>query len=211
MQSTVEELRIRLKNAADFLFQKSLVRGVEGNISARVPELDAMLIKPTGLPMNKIPPEDYVLIGLDGRVLEGSRPPSKETPMHLEIYRRRPEVNAVVHTHSKMATVFAITGKPVRAVWMKAAVYGLYEVPVLPFLRSGSVEMGVEVAKALEGRRAVLLQNHGSVSVGRSIEEACSVALALEETAEMQFLASILGSPRFISLEEMEIIKKTGE
>ncbi|MEM4153986.1 MAG: class II aldolase/adducin family protein, partial [Candidatus Caldarchaeum sp.] len=86
-----------------------------------------------------------------------------------------------------------------------------YEVPVLPFLRSGSVEMGVEVAKALEGRRAVLLQNHGSVSVGRSIEEACSVALALEETAEMQFLASILGSPRFISLEEMEIIKKTGE
>ncbi|MEM4295142.1 MAG: class II aldolase/adducin family protein, partial [Candidatus Caldarchaeum sp.] len=88
MQSTVEELRIRLKNAADFLFQKSLVRGVEGNISARVPELDAMLIKPTGLPMNKIPPEDYVLIGLDGRVLEGSKPPSKETPMHLEIYRR---------------------------------------------------------------------------------------------------------------------------
>jgi len=204
-------LRGELAEAGRFLWNRGLIVGREGNISARIPGTHLILIKPSGTCMGELKPEDFILINIDGGVVRGEGRPSIETPMHTRIYRARADVGAVVHTHSTYATALGIAGVEVRAVWLKAALLQAERIPIVEYHRPGSHELAEAVVERLGGGRAVLLRNHGVLAVGRNVQEACAVASAVEETAKIQFIAMLVGRPRTLTRREIEELVRLRE
>ena len=165
------------------LLAAGLVHGSAGNISVR--HGDHVSITPSGIDYVGLEAADIVTIDLAGAVVDGSRAPSSERAVHLEIYRGRPDVSAIVHTHSISATALAAIGEPIPAFLVEAMVVLGGVVAVAPFRMTGTPELGVAAARALGSGRAVLLQSHGAVAVGSSLDEARDRAFALEEVAKV--------------------------
>jgi L-fuculose-phosphate aldolase len=157
-------------------------------VSVRTPEGN-VLITPSGLDYEVLEPEDVVLVGPEGRPLEGSLKPSRETPMHVGTYRLRPRVAAVVHTHACCATTLACLGWEILPVhYMLTALSGDRWAPLAPYAVYGTEELADHVSKALgESRQACLLQNHGTIAVGKSAEEALHRTVILEEMAGIYY------------------------
>src|SRR3712207_5773926 len=148
-----------------------LVAGTEGNVSARTPEGN-VLITPSGLDYAVTEPEDVVVVSLDGETLEGDFEPSVETPMHTGIYRSRPETFGIVHTHARFSTTLACLNWEIPPIhYMLAGLSDEGRVPVARYATFGTEELARNVSEAL-GRvhRACLLRNHGTISVGASVE-----------------------------------------
>ena len=160
-----------------------LVHGTAGNVSARVGARIA--ITPSGLAYAAMSPLDVVVLDAAGVTLEGDRVPSSEKAVHLEIYRARPDVGAIVHTHSTAATAAAAIGEPLPAFLIEAAVSFRGAIPVAPFRMTGTPELGVQAARSLGAGRAVLLESHGAVTVGDDLAQALELAIALEEVAKV--------------------------
>jgi L-fuculose-phosphate aldolase len=128
-----------------------------------------------------------------------------EFHLHSAIYRKRPDVNAVAHTHPIWSTLFSMTGQPVQPVTMQAAVMG----PVQTFAKTASINqrpLAEELAEALGAHRVCMLKSHGAVTVGGDIVEAFVLAIYLEETARRQYLARAIGTPYTLTAEEVERI-----
>ena len=172
-----------------------LTHGTAGNVSAR--DGDRVAITPSGVAYGSLSADDVVLLGLAGEVVAGALEPSSERAVHLEIYRARPDVGAVVHTHSTAATAAAAIGEPIPPFLIEAAVILGGAVPVAPFRMTGTPELGVEAARALGAGSAVLLESHGAVAVGRDLEQALALAIALEEVAKVYLAVLAAGrTPR---------------
>ena len=189
------------------LHQRGLMTGVGGNASARVTGSEEVWITPSGLYKPELGPEDLVKIDLDGRVVEGALKPSMEWYFHAAIYKRRFDVNAVLHTHSPYTTGLALGSVKLRPITLEAATI-LADVPILPFKYPGTEELGGQVGEAILGRRAVILQNHGVIAVGFDLIEALSTVEILEEVSIMTFVASRFGTPAEIPEDQIELIKK---
>ena len=142
-QETREEV---LKYAVKCL-ENGLIHGTAGNVSARVPGEEAVVITPSGIPYDTLSPEDLPVVSLHAEIIDGSRKPSSETPMHTAIYRARPNVNGVVHTHSMFATVFSILEKEIPAMMPPSSAFA--PVPCAPFQLPGSEELAESVVKTL--------------------------------------------------------------
>jgi L-fuculose-phosphate aldolase len=146
---------------------------------------------------------DIVAIDLDGRPVEGTARPPLEFPLHAEIYRTRPDVQAIIHTHPRWSTLLTMTGVPVRPVCAQGTLLG--EIPVLESpLSVNTTAMGQRVAAALGSGRAVLLKAHGGVVVGSDLVECFALAVYLEENARRQYLALQIGDPYVFSAAEQE-------
>ena len=172
-----------------------LTHGTAGNVSAR--DGDRIAITPSGIAYGTLQADDIVLLDASGAIVAGARAPSSERAVHLEIYRARPDVGAVVHTHSTAATAAAAIGEPIPAFLIEAAVNLGGEVPVAAFRMTGTPELGSEAARALGGGSAVLLESHGAVTVGRDLDEALDLAIALEEVAKVYLAVLAAGrAPR---------------
>lgn len=167
-----------------------LCKHKSGNFSARDLETGMIAVTPTSLDREEMSPRDIVVMNLDAEVLEnesGLRPTS-EVLMHIEIYRARPQVRAVVHTHSVYATAFAVLNKPIPAIVYEVANLGLSKgrVPVAPYARPGTPELGQHVIEAVTEADCLLLEKHGTVAVDeRNIYEAFLKAAYIEELAEL--------------------------
>jgi L-fuculose-phosphate aldolase len=200
-------LREEVARVAKRLIDSGLVTGTSGNVSARTPEGD-VLVTPSGVDYEVLGPEDVVLVDAEGGVLEGSLEPSSETPMHTGIYRARPEVGAVVHTHSIYATTLACLGWPIPPVhYMLTTLSEDGRVPLAPYTTYGTEELAAYASDALgESRNACLLQNHGTITVGNSPEEAFSRTVVLEEMAELYYRTSVAGEPVLLSPEQVEAV-----
>jgi L-fuculose-phosphate aldolase len=149
--------------------------------------------------------DDVIAIDMDGKPVDGDVVPPMEFHIHTEIYRRRPDVNAVAHTHPVWSTLFSMTGQKVEPVTMQAAVMG----PIQLFGKTASINqkaLAEELAAALGPHRVVMLKSHGAVVVGADIVEAFVLAIYLEETARRQYLARTLGTPYALSPAEVETI-----
>ena len=181
-----KDLSEEVAEVARQMISSGLVTGTSGNVSARTPEGD-VLITPSGLDYEIMQPEDVALVNVDGELLEGSLKPSTETPMHTGIYRARPQVDAVVHTHSRYATTLACLGWEIPPVhYMLTTLSGDGRIPLAPYTIYGTEELAAYAAEALgESRNACLLQNHGTVTVGEGPEKAFSRTVVLEEMAEI--------------------------
>ncbi len=192
---TNQRLQDTLATACRILGSEGHNDTVYGHISARIPSSERFWLKGAGLGLEEISPTDLIELDLDGHVLAGTRARHLEYPIHSEIYRRRPDAAAVVHTHPFYGTVFGALRSDIRPVTHEGTFF--VPPPIPKFERTSDLiltpELGAAVAQALGGHRALFLVNHGIVVVGASIEEACLAALLLEKACRAQAVAQAAG------------------
>ena len=186
--------------------RNELVVWTAGNVSARVPGRDLLVIKPSGVSYDELTPETMVVCDLQGRLVEGERSPSSDTAAHAYVYAQMPEVGGVVHTHSTYATAWASRGEPVPCVLtMMADEFG-GEIPVGPFALIGDDSIGQGIVETLRRHRsrAVLMQNHGPFTVGATAKAAVKAAVLCEEVARTVHIARQLGEPLPIPQDDVD-------
>lgn len=203
---TTSELGLReeLVGFARRVLASGLVRGTSGNLSTRPPGADWCLVTPSGVDYETMRPEDAVRVELEDGRTTGRLKPSVDTPVHLAIYRARPEVGAVVHTHSPHAAAFSTLGRPIPPLITESAGYLGGEVRIIGYVPPARPDTGEQVAAGLARDRAVLLPNHGVVAAGEDLRRAFGAAHQVEESAHIAFLALQLGEPQLVPPEEVE-------
>jgi len=177
------------------LLRHDLVVWTGGNVSARDPETGLVAIKPSGVRYDDLTAETMVVLDLDGNVVEGSYSPSSDTASHLYIYRHRPDINGVVHTHSRYATAFAAVGRSIPVYLTAQADEFGGEIPCAGFTLIGDEGIGKLVVEGIGRSPAILLKNHGVFTVGPSARAAVKAAIMTEDVAATVFAALQLGTP----------------
>jgi len=197
VRTTIADLRREVCGLHEQLTRYQLVVWTAGNVSARVPGQDLLVIKPSGVSYDDLTPENMVVCDLDGRVVEGEHAPSSDTEAQAYVYRHLPEVGGVVHTHSTYATAWAARAEPVPCVLTMGADEFGGEIPVGPFAIIGDDSIGRGIVETLRGSRsaAVLMQNHGVFSIGRSPRSAVKAAVMCEDVARTVHISRQLGTP----------------
>jgi len=199
----LETLRKELWRLHLELPRNNLVVWTGGNISARDRQTGHVVIKPSGVPYAELAPERMVVVDLEGKVVEGSLKPSSDTLAHVYIYRHRPDVNGIVHTHSTFATAFAALGRPIPACLTAICDEFGGPIPCGGYARIGGDEIGQEVIRSIGDSPAVLLKNHGVFTVGPTPEAAVKAAVMVEDAARTMYFALLLGEPEKIPPEEI--------
>jgi L-fuculose-phosphate aldolase len=195
------DLRAEIVATARAMSASGLSPGRSGNVSARFGE--GMLITPTGLAYEIMETDDIVYVAADGTVGRGRRAPSTEWHFHLAAYRVRPDMNALVHTHSLHATVLACAEKTIPAFHYMVAVAGGSDIPLVPYATFGTQELAEHVAAGLRARKACLLAHHGQVAMGTSLAAALELAHEVEVLAEQYFKVLALGPAVLLPEAEM--------
>jgi L-ribulose-5-phosphate 4-epimerase len=191
----LEALRAQLVELHALLPRYDLVVWTGGNVSARDPDSGLVAIKPSGLAYEDLTAESMVVLDLDGTVVEGDYKPSSDTWSHLYIYRNRPDVNGVVHTHSRYATAFAAVGRPIPVYLTAQADEFGGEIPCAGFSLIGDDSIGRLVVEGIGSSPAILLKNHGVFTVGPTARAAVKAAVMTEDVAATVFMALQLGTP----------------
>lgn len=201
------DVRAQVAQACNILSMEGHLDTIYGHVTARIEGTEHIWMKPHTLGLEEVRAHDVLTLDLDGNKVAGELPRHSEFPIHTEIYRRRADVQCVIHTHPPYATAFSAVDTPLRPVNHEGTLFA----PVLPrFVQTSdlivSQELGQAVAEALAGYNALLLKNHGIVVVGASVEEACVSAILLEKAARMQLLAQQYGDIEWTS--ESEALQK---
>jgi L-ribulose-5-phosphate 4-epimerase len=191
----LEQLKEELWKLHLELPKNNLVTWTSGNVSGRDRETGLVVIKPSGITFEDLRPEDHVVVDLDGKIVEGSLKPSSDTASHLYIYRHRPDVNGVVHTHSSYATAFAALGRSIPVYLTAMADEFGGPIPCGGFALIGGEEIGQQVVEHIGTSPAVLLKNHGVFTIGPSPRAAVKAAVMTEDVARSTWLALQLGQP----------------
>jgi ribulose-5-phosphate 4-epimerase/fuculose-1-phosphate aldolase len=193
-----QDLRERLVKVGQMAWDANLVSGSGGNISARVPGTTTCLIKPSRYRFCDLKPEDFVIVDINTRKLvKGDRKPSVEVPFHTMMYKKREDVGGVVHTHSHYAVLLGIAGVDLVPIGMRirrtpSLAKG---VRIAGYAPAGSEELARNVEKSIGEGCAVLLQHHGVLAIGKTIEEAYEIASATEGLAKLQYEVMQIGRP----------------
>jgi L-fuculose-phosphate aldolase len=176
-------------------------QGTSGNIGVRVN--GGLLITPSGMPYEELTPADIVFMRADGTVPKGQREPSTEWRFHHDIFAKRPDAGAVVHTHAMFATTLACLGKDIPAFHYMVAKAGGNSIRCAPYATFGTQELSDHALKALDGRKACLLANHGMIALGETLKDAMALAVEAETLAGQYWRALQLGKPKILSAAEM--------
>jgi len=198
MTATLNEIRDQVCALHSELLRWGLVAWTAGNVSARVPGENLMVIKPSGVSYEDLTPASMIVTDLDGNLVEGDLSPSSDTAAHAYVYRAMPEVGGVVHTHSPYATAWAAVGEPIPcAITAMADEFGA-EIPVGPFALIGNDDIGKGIVATLSGHRspAVLMRSHGVFTIGKTAKAAVKAAVMCEDVARTLHLARQLGPVR---------------
>ncbi len=191
----LEKLRREVCRWNQELPRNGLVAWTSGNVSGRDPKTGLIVIKPSGVVYDALTPENMVIVDPDGKRIEGKLNPSVDTPTHLYIYKQRPDVGGIVHTHSNFATAFAAVGKPIPAILTAICDEFGGPIPVGKFAPIGGEEIGREVVRAIGGSPAILMQNHGVFAIGKDAGSAVKAAVMVEDVARTVFYAMQIGKP----------------
>lgn len=200
----LKALRAQLVKYARKLAASGLVRGTQGNLSARDAETGYICASPSGMEYDGLVPADIVVVDADGTLIEGRWKPTVELPTHLRIYRARADVGAVIHAHAPHATAFGVAYRTLPIVLEEAALCLGAPVPVAPYRMSGTEEFAELVVAALGGGAAVVWGNHGILVAGPSLKQTYAMAHALEDNAQAYLLALPLGEPRELPQDEVQ-------
>jgi L-fuculose-phosphate aldolase len=193
-------LRARIVATARRMNAIGINQGSSGNVSARV--ADGFLVTPSGIPYEELEDADVVHVAMDGRAT-GRRAPSSEWRLHRDLYARRSEAGAVVHTHSPYATTLACLGRGIPAFHYEVAFAGGSDIRCAPYRTFGTQELSDAVCAAIEGRRACLLGQHGVVAFGADLDDALRLASKVEALARLYWQALQIGEPHLLDEEEM--------
>lgn len=202
----LESLKEELAQLHLELPKNNLVAWTSGNISARDPKNDLVVIKPSGVKFADLTPDKMVVVDLQGNVVEGEYNPSSDTASHCYLYRNLPDVNGVVHTHSRFATAFAILGRDIPCVTTAMGDEFGGSIPCGGFALIGGEEIGQLVVEVLRDSRspAALLQNHGVFTVGATAEAAVKAAVMTEDNAAIVWTAMQIGEPLAIDQSDID-------
>lgn len=184
--------------------RNNLVVWTGGNISGRDAETGFVVIKASGIRYEEMRPEHMVVVDLDGRVIEGDFKPSSDTATHLYIYKHRPDVGGVVHTHSAYATAFAAVNKPIPVVLTAIADEFGGPIPCGGFALIGDESIGKVVLESIGKSPAILLRNHGVFTIGTDAKSALKAAIMTEDNAKTVWLALQIGTPEGIPPEDVD-------
>lgn len=197
----LEKLKREIIETCVKILHKDLTHGTCGNISCKIPGEQKILITPSGMPYKMIKPEDILLVDFEGRVIEGSRNPSVETPFHLAIYKNRDDVGAVIHTHSIYTLSASTTAKNIPVFLDEIFSHIGGELEISPYAIPGSNELANYMIRHLKDKGAVLLSNHGAVCCGKNLEAAFNVVEVVEKICKIFILASALGNVKSLPEE----------
>ncbi|GAA2927933.1 MULTISPECIES: L-ribulose-5-phosphate 4-epimerase [Streptomyces] len=206
MSSPIDLLRRQVSDLHQDLVRYNLVVWTAGNVSARVPGEDLLVIKPSGVAYDELSPENMILCDLDGNVVEGDHSPSSDTAAHAYVYRHMPEVGGVVHTHSTYACAWAARGEAVPCVLTAMADEFGAEIPVGPFALIGDDSIGRGIVETLRGHRspAVLMKSHGVFTIGKDAKAAVKAAVMCEDVARTVHISRQLGEPLPIAQDDID-------
>ncbi len=197
-----EDIKRMLHSAHINLENYGLVMYTSGNISVRIG--DHVIIKPSGVPYDELRPEDFVVVDLDGKIIDGKLKPSVDTATHLYIYKNRPDIGCIIHTHSPYASAFAILNEPLPVYsTAHADVFGI-EIPVSEYAPVGSEAIGKAALKVANKAGAVLLAKHGVLVFGRDLKSTLREAIFLEEVAKTAYFARTMGKPEPLDNKEVQ-------
>jgi L-ribulose-5-phosphate 4-epimerase len=194
----LEELREEVWKCNLELPKNGLAKMTSGNVSARDPESGLVVIKPSGYSYEQMAPADMVVVDLDGNVVDGHLKPSVDTATHLYVYGHRPDVFGKAHTHSPYATTFAALGQPIPACLTATAMLG-GEIPLSGYVPIGGEAIGEEIVRKIGQSLAIIMQNHGVFTIGKSARVATKMAVEVEEIARITYLALLRGKPIILS------------
>lgn len=185
--------------------KNNLVAWTSGNVSARDPETNLVVIKPSGIKFPDLTPENMVVVDINGKIVEGDYKASSDTASHCYIYRQRSDVFGVVHTHSRYASAFAVVGRGIPCLTTAMGDEFGGPIPCGGFALIGGEEIGALVVETLKDSKSpsCLLQNHGVFAIGKNAESAVKAAVMTEDNAAIVWLANQLGTPLTISDEDI--------
>ncbi|MBN2005577.1 MAG: L-ribulose-5-phosphate 4-epimerase [Anaerolineae bacterium] len=199
----LKDLRERVWRANLELPKNRLVTWTSGNVSGRDPETGLVVIKPSGVKFEDLTPENMVIVDLEGNIVEGDLGASSDTAAHNSVYRQRPDVFGIVHTHSNYATAFAAAGKPIPVYLTAIADEFGGPVPCGAYARIGGKAIGEEIVRSIGHSPAILMKNHGVFTIGKSPEAALKAAIMVEDVAKTVWLALQIGQPDELPEEEV--------
>lgn len=204
--SSLEYEREQVVKLGKRMATQDLTNGTMGNVSVRRGNKFAM--SPSGVPYDEVTPDLVPVVSVAGQKLEGTMKPSSETPMHAIFYREREDVNCVVHTHSPYASTFASLDETIPASHYLLAFAGR-DVPVAGYAPPGTEELGRLAVETMGNNRdAVLMKNHGVITVGETPEDAFEVAMMLEYCARIHYQASAIGNPTILSDDQVDDLRR---
>jgi L-ribulose-5-phosphate 4-epimerase len=208
MTTDLRALRVEVCELHAELVRNNLVAWTSGNVSARVPGEELMVIKASGVSFDDLTPEAMVVCDLQGTVVEGDLSPSSDTFTHAYVYREMAHIGGVVHTHSGYATAWAARGEEIPCVLTAMADEFGGPIPVGPFALIGGEEIGHGIVETLTGHRspAVLMRSHGVFTIGDTAHAAIKAAVMCEDVARTVHLARTLGDPIPLEPEEIDAL-----
>jgi L-fuculose-phosphate aldolase len=211
MKKFERSLRNDLIRINRIVTEQGLIRSSDGNISVRL-DCDSLLITPSGVYKRSMDPEDVIMIDMEGKVVRAraNLHPSSETLMHLEVYRQRPDVNAVIHAHPPFSTALTISGKPFPVEYIPEVLIALGDVPIAVYATPGTRGMAESIHDLILVHNCILLSHHGSLSVGKSLDEALIALERMEHAAHTLWISQMCGMPVPLSSNELENLREIG-
>jgi L-ribulose-5-phosphate 4-epimerase len=208
VNAVLDDIKSTVARLHTELTRYSLVAWTAGNVSARVPGQDLMVIKPSGVDYDDLTPDAMIVCDLDGMVVRGDLSPSSDTAAHAYVYREMPEVGGVVHTHSTYASAWAARGEAIPCVLTAMADEFGGEIPIGPFALIGNDDIGKGIVSTLRGHRspAVLMRNHGVFTIGANARAAVKAAVMCEDVARTVHVARTLGQPIPIASTDIDAL-----
>jgi L-ribulose-5-phosphate 4-epimerase len=208
LSTDIDAVRREVAELHAELTRNGLVVWTQGNISARVPDRELLVIKPSGVSYADLTPESMVVVDLEGNVVEGDFSPSSDTATHACVYREMEWVGGVVHTHSPYATAWAIRGEPIPCAATAIADEFGDDIPLGPFARIGGEEIGNGIVETLGDSRshAVLMRSHGVFTIGADVREAVKAAVLCEDAARTVLLARQLGEVMRLDQDDIDAL-----
>jgi len=200
------EARRDIVACARQVYEAGIVAATDGNISHRM-MTDRVMITPAGRSFANLNTDELAYVDIDGNILNFEQKPSSELPMHLEIYRQRPEINAVIHAHPPYATAFTVTGNSLSEPILPEVVMMFGEIPTAPYATPSTQESAESIRHLIKDYDAILLDHHGAVTYGKSLEDAFYKMEKLEHAAKTVLAAKSLGIPKVLDENQLSKLK----
>ena len=192
------------------VYNVGIVAATDGNISYRI-MTDRVMITPSGTSFSNLNTDSLAYVDLEGNILSYQYKPSSELPMHLEIYRQRPDVNAIIHAHPPYATALTLSGYSLEDPILPEVVMMFGKIPTAPYATPSTKESAESIRPLIKDHQAILLDHHGAVTYGTSLEEAFHKMEKLEHAAKTILAATSLGSPKKLDETQLSKIKDLGK
>ncbi|MGK7346128.1 MAG: class II aldolase/adducin family protein [Candidatus Nitrospinota bacterium M3_3B_026] len=205
-----QEQRREIVKVCEFIHRKGWISSTDGNVSVRLGR-DRLLITPSGTHKGFMTPRDLIVIDMEGRLIAGSRKPSSETAMHLACYRQRADVTAVVHAHPTYSVAFSLAGIKLAKCLLPEVVFTLGSIPTAGYAPPATESVAESISCYIKDFDAIILERHGSVTVGRDLMGAYNALERMEHVAEITYHARQLGGARPLTAEQIENLQRIAD